>query len=330
MQYILWIILAILLLMVIGYFFVGWATPAKHITWGVNFSEAGAEYLELDPQETYFAIIDDLGAKHIKLAVDWSAIETADEDYDFSSTDWYVKTAEAKGAKLILAIGMKTPRWPECHIPQWGLGLSEKEQQQQILEMLNKVVNRYKDSPALESWQVENEPLLNFGSCPWMDKDFLKQEIAYVKSLDSSHPIIVTDSGELSTWTRVGDVGADIVGVTTYRTIWQPALKSYFTYFFFPAVFYHRRAEIINWFYHVPVIGSELQAEPWCAQSVMNTSIAEQTKSMNTKRLADNVKFARATGFDTFYFWGGEWWYWMKTVHNDPSMWNAAKKVIGE
>ena len=328
MQFIL-LTLAVIILAVIAFFFVGYATPAKHITWGVNFSPAETEYLKLDTKETYSALLEDLGTKNIKLSVDWNTIEVKDDDYDFSSIDWYVKKTEENNAKLIMAVGMKTPRWPECHIPQWGMNMTESEQQQQILDMLKTVVLRYKDSPSVYAWQVENEPFLNFGSCPWMDKDFLKKEVSYVKSLDPNHPVIVTDSGELSLWTRMGSTGADIVGVTTYRMVWQEYFKYYLTYIY-PPVFYHRRAELLKWLYNKPVIGSELQAEPWCSQSVMNASLSEQNKTMNPEQLEKNIQFAKNTGFDTFYFWGAEWWYWMKTVHNDPGIWNEAKQLFLE
>ena len=195
--------------------------------------------------------------------------------------------------------------------------------------MLTEVVTRYNNSPAVYAWQVENEPLLSFGYCPWIDKNFLKKEVALVKKLDPNHPVIVTDSGELSFWLRVGDTGADIIGVTTYKMVWQEYLKEYISYIY-PPIFYHRRAELVKWLFNKPVIGVELQAEPWCAKSIMNSSLAEQTKTMNPEQFEKNVQFAKNTGMDTFYFWGAEWWYWMKTQHNDPSIWNEAKTVINE
>lgn len=328
MHYILWL-LAFIIIALLVFFFVGSAKPARKIAWGVNFSDGEATFLKLDPRENYLAILDDLKAKNIKLAIDWDTIEDAKGVYQFDDLDWQVKQAEDHDAKLIMAIGMKTPRWPECHIPQWGINLGESEQQQEILNMLTEVVTRYKDSSAVYAWQVENEPLLSFGYCPWIDKNFLKKEVALVKKLDPNHPVIVTDSGELSFWLRVGDTGADIIGVTTYEMVWQEYLKMYISYIY-PPVFYHRRAELVNWLFKKPVIGVELQAEPWCAKSIMNTSLEEQAKTMNLKQFQKNVRFARDTGMDRFYFWGAEWWYWMKTQHNDSSIWDEAKKVINE
>ena len=52
--------------------------------------------------------------------------------------------------------------------------------------------------------------MFKFGECPsWYYKndDFLKKEVALVKSLDPSRQIIISDSGEQSTWFGAAKVG---------------------------------------------------------------------------------------------------------------------------
>jgi hypothetical protein len=112
---------------------------------------------------------------------------------------------------------MKTPRWPECHIPEWAKLQSKEEQQAAILDFLKEIVARYDSSKAIVRWQVENEPFFPFGECPWVDKEFLKKEVALVKSLDSKNrPVVVTDSGEGSLWIQAAKIG-DIAGTTMYK-----------------------------------------------------------------------------------------------------------------
>jgi hypothetical protein len=177
-------------------------------------------------------------------------------------------------------------------------------------------------------WQVENEAFLqSFGACPWVDEDFLKKEIAFVKLNDPEHKILVTDSGELSFWFKVSQIGGDIVGVTTYRNVWQQQIRTYVSYLF-PSIFYNRRANLIKNIFNQKVIGVELQAEPWCKNSIMNSSLEEQEKTMNLIQFKKNVEFAKNTGIDTFYFWGVEWWYYMKTVYGNSEIWNEAKKLF--
>ncbi|MFA5013491.1 MAG: hypothetical protein WC520_02915 [Candidatus Paceibacterota bacterium] len=326
------LILALILILAVWvWFFLGTPKKAEKVTWGINFSLKQTEYLGLDSKEVYLAYLDDLKAKNIKISVHWSLIEKDKGVYDFSDLDWQVKEAEKRNVKLILAIGMRTPRWPECHIPQWALNSSKEEQQTDITTLLEKIVSRYKDSPSLYAWQVENESFLKFGACPWQDEDFLKKEVAYVKQLDQNkHPIIITDSGEISLWWKSAQIG-DMVGFTTYRRVWQDQLKFYFSYCnIYTPMFYYRRSELVKAMFDKKTMGVELQAEPWCTNSITSTTIEEQQKTMSLQYFKDNIEFAKATGIDTFYLWGGEWWYWMKTKQNHPEYWDEAKKVFAE
>ncbi len=241
--------------------------------------------------------------------------------------DWKIQTADEKNAKVILAIGMKTPRWPECHIPEWAVGLSKEEQQKKILQMLEKIVLRYRDRDSLLAWQVENEPLFPFGECPWEDKDFLKKEIGLVRLLDPNRPIIITDSGEFSLWITAAGL-SDMVGITLHRRVWSKEIKSYITHHWFRPVYYWRKSQVINWLFGKQVICLELQAEPWGPKENPYLPLKEQKKTMNLAIFQENIEFARKTGLDTFYLWGAEWWYWLKEKHNQPEIWNEARKLF--
>ncbi|MDD5569483.1 MAG: beta-galactosidase [Candidatus Pacebacteria bacterium] len=313
----------------VAWFFIGTPKKAEKMVWGVNFSMKQTDFLGLDPKEVYLAYLDDLKAKNIKISVHWDLIEPEQGVYDFSDLDWQMKEAEKRNVDIILAIGMRTPRWPECHLPQWSLGMDKASQQKEIMSMLETVVNRYKDSAVLSAWQVENETFLKFGACPWADEKFLRQEVAFVKQLDQKkHPIITTDSGEMSFWFKTASIG-DIVGFTTYRNVWQTQLKFYFSYEpFYTPVFYYKRAELINALFNKKAIGVELQAEPWCPNSVASTSIEDQQKTMSLQQLKKNINFAERTGISTYYLWGGEWWYWMKTKQNHLEYWDEMKNIF--
>ena len=317
----------VFLLLFAGYLFIGTPPVAKEITWGVNFSQKHAENLGLDWQETYLALLGDLKAKNLKVAAHWDLIEPADSQFNFEDLDWQVEKAEEKGAKLLLAIGMKTPRWPECHIPDWAKNLSKEKQQKKILEMLEKTVLRYKDSSAIKYWQIENEPFFSFGECPWVDKNFLQKEIDLVKSLDSfKRPIIITDTGEFSTWITAAKMG-DIAGTTMYKRVWFRQIGFYIHYPF-PPTYYWRRAQIIKKLFNKEVMVVELQAEPWGPKLLYDSPLEEQEKTMNLEQFKKNIEFAKRTGLKEFYLWGGEWIYWMKIKQNQPEIWNEAKKLF--
>jgi hypothetical protein len=320
---------AILVIVLVCYFFVGTAPVPEKITWGVDFSQMHAESLGLNWKELYSSIVGDLGAKNIKLHTQWDWVEGKKEEYYFKDIDWQIKTAEERDAKIIYVVGMKTGRWPECHIPEWAQDLSREEQQAEILKYIEVVVNRYKESEAVLYWQVENEPLFYFGKCPWRDKDFLEKEIELVKKLDPSREIIVSDSGEQSLWFGVAKRG-DIVGITMYRKVWSKVTNKFGFYsnIFLPPVHYWRKAQLIDRFFGKKVLCIELQAEPWTPKLLYDAQLKEQEKTMNLEIFKKNIEYAKKTGLDTFYFWGVEWWYQMKEKHNRPEIWNEAKKVF--
>ena len=317
----------ILLLILIFYFFVGKPAEAEKIIWGVNFSQKHTENLGLDWTTTYLALLDDLGVKHLKVAAQWDLIEPEKDKFYFDDLDWQIKTAEEKGAKLLLVIGMKTGRWPECHIPEWAKGLNKEKQQEKILNLVKEIVLRYRGRASIWAWQVENEPFFPFGECPWVDKNFLKKEIDLVKSFDAQkRPILISDSGEGSFWINAAKLG-DIVGTTLYKKVWFRQLGNYI-YYPFPPTFYWRKAQLIEKIFDKKVIVVELQAEPWGPKLLYESPLEEQEKTMNLERFKANIEFAKKTGLDEFYLWGGEWWFWMKEKQGQPEIWNEAKKLF--
>jgi len=334
------IILGIFVFLFCCYILVGTPSQAKEIAWGVNFSQKHAKNLGLDWKEAYLALLDDLKIRNFKIPTHWDLIEPANGEYNFEDLDFQIGEAENRGAKILLVIGMKTGRWPECHIPGWAKNLSKEEQQKEILELIEKTVLRYRDRVSVKMWQIENEPFFPFGECPWVDKDFVKEEIEKVKSLDSQkRNIVISDSGEGSLWITAAQIG-DVVGTTLYKKVWfsfswekrmfpfLPQKFGFYVYYPLPPMFYWRKAQIIQKFFQKKVICVEMQAEPWCPVLLYDCPLAEQEKTMTLEQLKYNLEFAQKTGFDEFYLWGAEWWYWMKGIQQKPEIWEEVKKLF--
>ncbi|MCX6721162.1 MAG: hypothetical protein NT026_00985 [Candidatus Staskawiczbacteria bacterium] len=326
------IIIIVIAAVIFVYFFTGKAPEQKSITWGVDFSQMQSEALKLDWKKNYLAVLDDLGVKNLKLHTQWDFIEGKKGNYFFTDIDWQIKEAEKRNAKVIYVLGMKTGRWPECHIPSWVDSLSQEQQQTELLKYMSAVVLRYKDSKVISAWQVENEPLFKFGQCPawyYESDDFLKTEVALVKAIDPGRPVIVTDSGEQSLWSKVAQIG-DIVGVTMYRKVWARLNDSagFYVNSFLPSINYYKKAQLIKQLFNKKVICIELQAEPWTPNLFYDEPLQEQLKTMNLDQFKKNVEYAQKTGLDTFYLWGAEWWYWMKEKQGQPDIWNEAKKLF--
>lgn len=320
------LIVLVFVLIAGGYLFVGSAKPAPSITWGVAFSQKHSQDMGLDWQKNYLALLDDLSVKHIRIASHWDLLEPRKDHFFFEDLDWQIEEAEKRGVKIVLIIGMKTSRWPECHIPNWAKVLGEEQIKERVLKLVEETVSHYQQSQAITLWQVENEPFFSFGECPIeFDEDFVKRETAIVKSLDN-RPVLITESGEFPFWIKAARTG-DLVGTTMYRIVWMKGLGIYIRYPF-PPVFYNRKAKIIKVLFDKKVICSELQAEPWGPSLLYNLPIEEHEKTMNLEQFKDNIEYAKKTGLDQFYLWGSEWWYWMKEVQNDDQIWEEAKKLF--
>lgn len=303
-------------------------TKAENATWGINFSHRQAEALGLDWQETFLALADDLGAQYWRIPVYWDEVEKIKDEYDFSPWDWQLEQLEERDASVILALGFKLPRWPECHFPDWVEDKNQPTKDKELFQYIREVVAHYRDNPTIIMWQVENEPFLwPFGECPRPDADLLDAEIKLVRELDSSRPIMITDSGEWSTWIGSGK-RADVFGSTLYRIIHDPRI-GFLEYTFFTPTFHARKAMLLHLFrpdLEVQVI--ELQAEPWTMNLPLSEApLEEQYRTLSPEQFDKNISFALDVGWDTYYLWGAEWWYWLKEQGKDE-IWLKASELF--
>ncbi|MFA6096638.1 MAG: cellulase family glycosylhydrolase [Candidatus Paceibacterota bacterium] len=297
-----------------------------NVTYGITYSKDFAIHLSLDWKETYIALLDDLGVRQFRIPTYWTETESVKDSYFFDDIDWQISEAKKRNAKIILNVGQKQPRWPECHIPDWAMALGAERRQEELLEMIKLTVDRYKNNDTISRWQVENEPYLQFGNCPKFDEDFLDREIALVKSIDNTRPVIISDSGELGTWYGAGK-RADILGTTLYRIVWD----KYLGYVKYPisSLVYRIKAAVIMLTTDVDkIIIVELQGEPWGPKMIIETPIEEQYRSMGVDQFKNNIEFVKKVEFSEAYLWGGEWWYWLKTKHNDPRIWDEARNIF--
>lgn len=303
----------------------------KPLQYGVTFIPRYARHFGLDPKDTMRAIIDELGVRQFRLVSYWDDAEIVQGTYDFSELDWQFKMAEQSKSKVSLAIGLRQPRWPECHMPTWAEQMPMSEWSVKLKKYMGAVIERYKSSSALESYQLENEFFMKvFGICPDHTRERLVDEYNYVKSLDSVHPVIVSRSNN---WVGfpLYDPIPDEVGISVYKRVWDKAItKRYFEYPL-PASFYAFLGGVGKITSGKDLIIHELQAEPWLPPGYKINElkdIPEHNKSLNTERLKDRIEYGRASGLKEIYLWGVEYWYWRKIKANDPSLWNAAKGEI--
>lgn len=299
---------------------------------GTSFVEDYAKSFGLDPDEILEAFFKDLGIRQIRFVSYWKSIEPTPGSYDFSALDKQFELANKYGAKINLAVGLRQPRWPECHEPKWiNIDPSNKDSwQPQLFKYMKAVVDRYKDNPALAYYELENEFFMEvFGECKDFDKQRLIREFEMLKEWDPYHPVIISRSNN---WIGVpiSDPVPDQYAISVYKRVWDSFItKRYFEYPL-PPWFYGALAGTGELVSGRSMIIHELQAEPWGPnfQQITEISVEEMFKSMNAERLKKRIEYGKETGMRTVDLWGAEWWYWLKEVKGDPSVWNVVKEAI--
>lgn len=314
-------------LLLIGFLNAFIFTPLKNPTYGVSFSVKQARNLGVDWKANFTAVVDDLQFKHLRLMSYWDESEVKRGVLNFNDLDWQMNEAAKRGVKVSLGLGLRQPRWPECHEPAWATELRGHEWKQALYAYMEIVVDRYKNHPALESYQLENEGMNNwFGLCDLPDRERLIEEFNLVKQWDPYHKIIMSLSDQHGF--PVNGPTPDEFGFSVYRTVWNDKIPPH-GYITYPTpIWYHRmRAAIITAYTGKPIMIHEMQMEPWGPVDTKYLTIEEQNKSMSAQQIAKSFRFARQLGIDDIYIWGSEWWYWRK-VHGDDTIWEAVRAQL--
>ena len=322
------IFLCIALIFFAVFFALSFKSDPERISYGVTFSKPYSDYLGLPFKEVFISILDDLKVRKFRLVAYWSEVERTKGTFNFADVDFEVQEAQKRDAYVILAVGRRLPRWPECHVPTWAKDISWEDQKKEILTYITETVTHFRTYENIKYWQVENEPYLSVfakENCGNLDEDFLREEIALVKKLDPTRSVLVTDSGNLGLWYEAWRAG-DAFGTSIYMYLWNPTIgeiKSIYT----PS-FYKVKTNLMSLLYGTKKsLLIELSFEPWLIEPIIEASIETQIDKMDMLKFEEILNFAKKTGFDEQYLWGVEWWYFMKNKGH-PEYWDRAKKIF--
>ena len=317
------------------FLFIGWprSYPKTHgVTWSVTY----ARYLGLDSLKGLEATLDELGVRHFRIPAYWSELERKEGVYDWKQLDQELGAIQKREGSVILVVGAKQPRWPECWYPDWVKTKTKEERKQAQLAYVRAVVERYREHGAVASWQIENEPTFfgSFGDCALFDPAILEEEVALVHELDPdiagmpAHPRLTTASGELSSWTLPSK---DLTGVgfSVYRVVVNDYFKRWSHWYLLPW-FYSRKALLYPHGWVNQIFVSEFQMEPWVTGDMLTMSPDKMFHTFDLKQMKKNRRFAERIDVPVVYFWGVEWWYWMKMRHQHPEFWQVAKDLFAQ
>lgn len=312
-------------------FFVLRPKVQSQINYGTTFSPRYATEIGLNWKDAYIKILDDLGVKNLRIVAYWDLIEKEQGKYNFSEVKWQLDEAQKRGAKVIMTIGRKVPRFPECFEPAWWKSMSAtSEKSEQLYKYVQTAVNELKYSNAITMWQVENEPFFPFGDCERSKMDVVSKEVSLVRAIDP-RPILIQDSGEGGFWFVTYRLG-DKLGISMYRKIWYDFWGIFFgrfIYFQYPLA--HWSYKIKADFFGVPyqnIYVTELQAEPWGPRINSELSQEDIDKTMSKHLFLDTINYAQKAGFKDLYLWGVEWWIFEKEIKGNSYYYDTAKALF--
>ncbi len=213
-----------------------------------------------------------------------------------------------------------------------------------LTRFISAVVSRYRGHPALEAWQVENEPLAAFAGWRFGEESrdvtrHLPEEIRLVRLLDPRHPIVVTYTdvpwmaAQLQKTLRFDP---DIVAVSIY---WRLYFRSTFFTGYVDLTRFGMFAPLSlryqNWLTSRRgrrLWVGELQAEPWPVDpaTVRATSPAELARTMSAAQLAASWKSAVDAGIDRIYIWGVEWLLYRRQLGLDQETLDLVRALAAD
>ena len=190
------------------------------IRFGTTFSHSHLDNLKILINDALdFAL--EMGFSHLRLGSYWQAIEKSKGLYKFSVLEDLLNRCEKTKQKVIMNVGVKSPRWPEFYWPGY---LKEKdfnnsEAKKRVLLFIEKSVKALKKYSCITHWQVENEPLDPSGPENLaVPVDFLIQEVELVRKLDNRPNIMTLWADDLESRKLFPEVLpiSDVIGLDLY------------------------------------------------------------------------------------------------------------------
>lgn len=200
-------------------------SPAPPLV-GFSFSPLISQSAGRSPTQDLTYLLDSTSPDLVRLPVYWELVEPTPQQRDFSSIDELMEAVTQHNlhsgvtTRVVLAVGARNFLYPELHAPEWAgprmqpyLGLAQSGFAYR--DYFDLSIARYRSSPLLYAWQVENEPL-DFVTNELTGEDKISPlqlawEVGEVHRLDPQHQAVVTSY-------NATNVALD------WLQIWTPAL----------------------------------------------------------------------------------------------------------
>jgi hypothetical protein len=174
---------------------------------GFSFSPLISQWAHRDPLADLGLLLDATDPDLVRLPVYWEEVEPTPDQMDFSQVDAMLAVVArhdemaANPTRVVLTVGARNFLFPELHEPEWAgprsqPSLNDMQAASAYRAYFDSSITRYRDSPLIYAWQVENEPLDYVGNDFTGDDQIkvaqLSWEIGEVHRLDPNHKAVTT------------------------------------------------------------------------------------------------------------------------------------------
>ena len=169
-------------------------------TYGVSYSFEQASWYGLNPRDSYTKLLDEFKFKWVRLPFFWNLMIDSQGNLKIDDLKFAIEEANKRNVKVIIALGAKTPYYPEYHWPE-NIASQVKFAEritldhpvaEEILAIDKKVVSELSAYDNIAYWQVENEPLVGNVNKWKIDPSLVAAEVEIVRKTDSQkRPIVL-------------------------------------------------------------------------------------------------------------------------------------------
>jgi hypothetical protein len=182
------------------------AAPPPPLT-GFSYSPLISTQMNRNPVDDLSLLLAWTNPDVVRLPVYWDAVQPSPDRLDFTSVDQLLATVEQhnlasdRQTRVVLTIGARNFLYPELHAPAWA----GPRQQPELGEIqsgptyrlyFDSSIVRYRASPLVYAWQVENEPFDDTANADTGDDRIDAAQVAWemgeVRRLDPGHEAYTT------------------------------------------------------------------------------------------------------------------------------------------
>lgn len=323
-------------------------------SYGISFSFEQAGWYGLDAKKAYVELLDSAKFDWVRLPFFWDQMTGQNGELKVESLKFGIEEAKKRNVKVVIALGAKTPYYPEYHLPEdvksrtkFGDTFTLNHAiAADLLAVDRAVISELSKYDNVAYWQVENEPLLANVNGWRVGPSLIQAEINVVKGSDPrKRPIILNHVGPAVFDKKYKPLLAmletgDVFGVNAY-------FKTQGTYLFsfklgrqinvpwpkwlvwpvqswvgFSTDFEDVKKEVENRGLKFWVL--EMQAEPYVRTKSDINKTFDYFKAIDISR-AD--AFLRASRVESVGLWGSSYWVYKKKA-GDSSWIDEVRSLV--